>query len=168
MTLQFFKEEDGRLLKALSETDPASPEYKAILNNLEDLAVHVLRTIDVEERLRFDESNAVADGFTTSPSGNVIRVVQQQPKPIDPDEIEPVAAPVEPEPVAEEPKPVAEDTKPLTFDEVKAAFTAAARSGVKVGEIINDAGYTKLSEVPESKYAALMTALSEKKQNGEE
>lgn len=167
MTLQFFKEEDGRLLKALSETDPASPEYKAILNNLEDLSVHVLRTIDVEERLRYDEANAVADGFTTTPSGNVIRMVQPQPKPIEPDEIEPVATPDEPEPASDEPKPVIEDAKPLTFDEVKAAFTAAARSGVKVGEIINDAGYTKLSEVPESKYAALMTEL-EKKQNGEE
>lgn len=184
MTLKFYKAEEARLLKVLSGIDPSAPDnnYNRVLNNLENLALHVFRTQDVEERLRYAEENDrmdssdSSDGYVATPNGNILKLT-----PIIAEE-HPVEQPFpEPEPEEEEPKPkrakakpepapvpVEEETeKPLDFATVKASFTEAARSGVKVSEIINDTGYTKLSDVPSELYGALMRAL-ERKKAGEE
>ena len=180
MTLKFYKAEEARLLKVLSGIDPSAPDnnYNRVLNNLENLALHVFRTQDVEERLRYAEENDrmdSSDGYVATPNGNILKLtpviaeehpVEQpfpEPEPEETPKPKKTKAKAEPAPTPVEEEP----EKPIDFAAVKAAFTEAARSGIKVSEIINDTGYTKLSDIPAELYGALMRAL-ERKKAGEE
>ena len=165
MTLQFYKNEHQRLLDTLSRTDPRDEDaYLAVLHCLDNLNDVSIRCIDVAERIKYYEQDERADAENE-------KIVELPVKP-EPANEHPVEDPFpEPEPEAEKPKPEpaisTKEEKPLTLAEVKAAFTAAAKSGVKVAEIINDTGYAKLSEIPDYLYPALMRSL-ERKKAGEE
>ena len=182
MTLEFYKAEEARLLKALSEKDPSAStdEYYRILSNLEVLGSHAVRTIDIEERLKYyEENNAIdaEDDNVVAPTGKVLKltapftldhpVEQPFPDPEPEEKTEPTPAPVEEETETPAEVATAEPDKTYSLEEVKAAFIEAARSGIKVAEIIADTGYTKLSDVPSELYGALMRAL-ERKKNGVE
>ena len=169
-TAKTFIKAATNIVQALGEANPREDEFDDLLLKHERLCRTALQYMDLQERI----------GFFLGEMGEIEKEIQPEDStptivPIRP------AAPVE-EPVAEEhpveqPFPVAtpatttetttkaEEVKPVapsvTLDEVKTAFTTAARSGVKVADIIHDAGYAKLSDVPPDKYADLMAALAE-------
>lgn len=158
MTLQFYKKEHQRLLDILSKTDPKEGnDYFQVLHCVRELDEVALRCIDVSERIHYYEEDVRRDANDAKANNVVpIPVKTEEPK-TEPTDEHPVEQPF-PEPESE-----AEEPKPLTLAEVKEAFTAAAKSGIKVAEIINDTGYARLSEVPAELYAALMQALERKK-----
>ena len=135
MTLEFYKHEEDRITSKLLETTPGTDEYQALLSNLGYLMGVSVQSLDAIERLAFAEENEASNAPM-----NIVPLT-------------PVPEP-EPEPEPEDPA--------ITFDELKTRFTKAARSGVKVGEIIEDFGFTKLSDAPPEKYSDLLKALEEK------
>jgi len=159
MNLKTFATEEAKVLKCLEATDPAqeTERYWTILGIAQELCRVAVNSIDAEERLRFfaDELAEMAADRAPAPEDNIVTF--------------PVTVPDEAEGKSEEewdpPHHMVPDEPEVgyTLDEVKAAFTAAAKDGIKVSEIINDAGYAKLSDVPSEKYPALMTALAVKR-----
>ena len=157
MDLKTFAREEQRLISALMDCDPKEDidAYWRVLGCMSDLCNVAVRTIDVEERIQFF-IDSLGEPPQSEPENNVVTF--------------PVTVPDEAEGKTEEewdpPHHMVPDEEPevgYTLDEVKAAFTAAAKDGIKVAEIINDAGYAKLSDVPSEKYSALMTALAVKR-----
>ena len=149
MIAQIFKAEEQRIVEALAKTDPSSETYDAILDRYEDLCRAALRGIDTAERIHYYLADLEA-----------AKTEMQNPAPITP--ITPTPAEEKPEP-AEDPEPnepIDDHNPEITFEEVKARFVAAARSGFNVANVIAAAGYEKLSDVPSSEYAKLLDALS--------
>ena len=166
-TMKTFLTTANDIVKALGEVNPRDEEFDSLLYRHERLCQNALRYMDVQERISFFLSE-----MAEVENGNEIDVPPvSKVTPIKPRKTK---AKTEPEPEAEvvpteeEPAPVENEAeKPIDYATVKAAFTEAARSGVKVSEIINDTGYTKLSDIPAERYGALMRAL-ERKKAGEE
>ena len=161
MTLQDYAREEHRIIQRLTGYDPEDKEYGTLLLNHENLYRAALQDIDIRERYQFAEETAGVPAPNEA-ADNVVEFPVEQPFPEpEPEETPKPKSEPAPTPVEEEPE------KPIDFATVKAAFTEAARSGVKVSEIINDTGYTKLSDIPADLYGALMRAL-ERKKAGEE
>ena len=161
MTLQFYRTEHQRLLDLLAQTDPRTEEYHATLNSIGGLDDVVLRCIDASEQLKYYEDEEAADAADTDNVVSLPVTTAERSKGKSKGKVEeehPVTQPF-PDPASM----TKEEPAPLTLAEVKAAFTEAAKSGIKVSDIINDTGYAKLSEVPSELYAALMRSLERKK-----
>ena len=157
-----FTDAATKIVCALGEVNPREDEFDALLDKHERLCRTALKYLDLQERVSFFlgqmgeiEQEVEPDNIT------VINTVRPHEEPVTNQEpiVEDFPAPEE-DPYPDEPE------VSYTLDEVKAAFTAAARDGIKVAEIINDAGYAKLSDVPSKKYPALMTALAVKRAEG--
>lgn len=162
-TMKTFLTTANGIVKALGEVNPRDDEFDDLLLRHERLCQNALRYMDVQERISFflSEMEKVENGdeIDVPPISKVTPIKPRKTKAKTEPEPEAEVAPTE-----EEPAPVADEgEKPLDFATVKAAFTEAAQSGVKVAEIIADAGYSKLSEVPAELYGAMLRALDRKK-----
>ena len=159
MIASIFNAEEQRIVAALAKTDPATDEYDEILRRYENLCRCALRGIDTEERILYylqDNADTMAE-MKMAKLTPITPVNEAEPEKCEePD-------PVTKEKLAEEtPSPVpTEEAETIPFDEIKARFVAAARSGVKVSDILAAAGYGKLSDVPANEYGRLLTMLSE-------
>ena len=160
------------IVQSLAEVNPRDDEFDDLLLKHERLCRTALQYMDLQERVSFflgEMAEIENDNAVTIPvNAKVSKITpitastaKEDPKPA---EEHPVEQPFpEPEPAPE----TTDDPKPITLDEVKAEFVAAAREGIKVSEIIEDTGYSKLSDVPADLYAALLRTLA-RKRNGEE
>ena len=162
-TMKTFLTTANDIVKALGEANPRDEEFDNLLYRHERLCQNALRYMDVQERISFflSEMEKVENGdeIDVPPVSKVTPIKPRKTKAKTEPEPEAEVAPTE-----EAPAPVENEAeKPIDYATVKAAFTEAARSGVKVSEIINDTGYTKLSDVPAELYAALMRALERMK-----
>jgi hypothetical protein len=164
-TAKTFIKAATNIVQALGEANPREDEFDDLLLKHERLCRTALQYMDLQERIGFFLGEMGEIEKEIQPEDSTPTIVPIRPAPSVEKVDEPVAEehPVEQPfpaavPKAEEPKPVAPS---VTLDEVKTAFTTAARSGVKVADIIHDAGYAKLSDVPPDKYADLMAALAE-------
>lgn len=184
-TAKAFIEAANNIVQSLAEVNPRDDEFDSLLLKHERICRTALQYMDLQERVAFflgemmeiekgDEEGGEEGGAPTVKVTPIAEKKSSRGKSAkaktEPAEEHPVEQPF-PEPEAEKSKPEptisTEEEKPLTLAEVKAAFTAAAKSGVKVAEIINDTGYAKLSEIPDYLYPALMRSL-ERKKAGEE
>ena len=165
--------EDGenRTAEALRVTNPASETYTKLLDNLQ-------RTLWIEGALRGTNCVRVspapedkADEPETKPAKKTKKAEQLADVAAHPEKIvkEEAPAPAEEAPAAEpeptpEPEPAhAAEIKPcpkpepkLTKAEVRTQLSAYANSGADVAVIMQGMGYTRLSDVPESRYAELL------------
>lgn len=162
-TMKTFLTAANDIVKALGEANPRDEEFDRLLFRHERLCQNALRYMDVQERISFflSEMEEVENGdeIDVPPVSKVTPIKPRKTKAKTEPEPEAEVAPTE-----EEPAPVADESeKPLDLATVKASFTEAAQSGVKVSEILADAGYSKLSEVPAELYGAMLRALDRKK-----
>ena len=134
MRLSTYEHEEARIIDAMFEAQPGTETYQTLLQSYASLLNAALYSIDVKERLACVEENEASDAPITP-----LRPIEPEPEPPETEVAEPA----------------------VSFDELKSRFTAAARSGVNVGAVINQMGYGKLSDVPPSEYGALLDALAE-------
>ncbi len=164
-TMKTFLTTANDIVKALGEANPRDDEFDDLLLRHERLCQNALRYMDVQERISFflSEMEKVENGdeIDVPPVSKITPIKPKKTKA----KTEPAPEPeAEATPTEEEPAPAENEVeKPIDFATVKAAFTEAARSGVKVSEIIADTGHDKLSEVEPELYGALMRALERKK-----
>jgi hypothetical protein len=137
MKLDFYRAEEARISNLMRENTPGTDGYQALLRDLNSLTYVAVQTLDATDRLAYAEENAAIDA----------NINPAQITPLTPMKTEPEPAPAEPT---------------VSLEDVRLAFSAAAGKGVKVGEIIRDFGYTKLSDIPSEKYSDLLAALEAK------
>lgn len=170
-TMKTFLTAANDIVKALGEANPRDEEFDNLLYRHERLCQNALRYMDVQERISFflSEMAEVENGgeIEVPPVSKITPIKPKRTRAKTEPAPEPEAEPAEEAPEAETAPAESEAEKPIDFATVKAAFTEAAQSGVKVAEIIADAGYSKLSEVPAELYGALLRILARKK-NGED
>lgn len=191
-TAKNFIEAATNIVQALGEVNPRDDEFDYLINKHERLCRAAMQYMDLQERIGYflGEMAEIENGGdveipvskitpikpkktraktepATEPESEVAPT-EEEPAPIA-DEVEkPIEfATVEEEKPASEPAAAALPDTPIALADIKAAFIEAARSGIKVAEIIADTGYSKLSDVPAELYGALMRAL-ERKKNGAE
>jgi len=142
---------------ALREVNPRDAEFEDLLDRHTKVCRAALNYMDLQERVTFFLSEMGEIEQEVQPTDNITVIDTVRPKEEPATNQEPI---VVKEPDASEPD---EPEVAYTLDEVKAEFTDAAKQGIKVADIINEAGYAKLSDVPPEKYPALMTALAIKR-----
>lgn len=165
-TVKNFVNAAESIVQALGEVNPRDDEFDALLDKHTRLCRNALNYMDLQERVAFflGEMGEVENGneIEVAPVSKVTPITKPKKAKA---KTEPAPEPeAEAAPTEEEPAPVENEVeKPIDFATVKAAFTEAAQSGVKVSEIIADTGHDKLSEVEPELYGALMRALERKK-----
>ena len=135
MTLNFFDQQAARIQEAMKTSELDDEKYMDLFYALQNLCKCAVEFIDARERLAFYE-----ESLDEEPEAKIT------PLPVKADE-----------PIKEEPKVVTT----ISLADVKARFTAAAKSGVDVGKIINSAGYSCLSDVDPKDYGSLLKMLNE-------
>lgn len=134
MRLSTYEHEEARIINAMFEAQPGTETYQTLLQSYASLLNAALYSIDVKERLACVEEDEASSAPITP-----LRPIEPEPEPPETEVAEPA----------------------VSFDELKARFVAAARTGIDVGAIIANWGYNKLSDVPKSEYANLIEALPE-------
>jgi hypothetical protein len=140
--LEILASTEAAAFAKLISADPATPEYNYLLNNI-GLTRQIAETVkfgdpelyDVPENERKtakEDELAAEKPVLQGP----VDVSKPKPEPI------PVPAPVEP--------------PTLTKAEVKTKLLALQDQGLDIAALLEDEGYTKLSEVPAHEYAGLL------------
>ena len=147
------------IVQALGEANPREDEFEELLHRHERLCRNALNYMDLQERVSFFLSEMAGIEDESHPDNTTI--VHFSERVASPTVVDEHDEPVEDFPAPDE-NPYPDEKEPTvgyTFDEVKEAFTNAAKDGVQVKPIITDMGYEKLSAVPAEKYPALMEQL---------
>lgn len=147
------------IVQALGEVNPREDEFDSLLDKHTQVCRAALNYMDLQERVSFFlgqmgeiEQEVQPDNITVIKPSPANWVAKKPEEKTADDE------PVEDFPASDE-DPYPEATPTYTAEEVKEAFTKAARDGVNVAVIINELGYEKLSAVPAEKFPTLMEQL---------
>lgn len=140
---------------ALREANPREDEFEDLLDKHTKVCRAALNYMDLQERVSFflGEMEKLEEELKPSGSTTIVHFSERVASPNVVDKHD------EPDFPAPEEDPYPEEAQTYTAEEVKEAFTKAARDGVNVATIINELGYEKLSAVPAEKYPVLMKQL---------
>lgn len=147
---QFVADEMRRILARQRELDPASYDYKQLMENLSVLSGSYEAYEDIEAYLQLADKGIVS--IDICPGG--VPVPEEE---ADAEDAVPVQE-AEPAPAPKE-EPPATPGKTYEMSDVRAALVNARRNGVNVTELLKEFGVENFSAFPAGRYGELMQRL---------